>query len=165
MMSAMRCSRRSRAASSDMTRYHDVVARLSGEEFAVVTPNMDAELPSKFAERIRKAIANVGSVRRPPQDHHQRRSGRLGPQGNGGGVHRRADRQLYERRGKAATAFSLKSHQDLEAGRLMRLSTSGAHGLKVRPGRFRSHQPTQPDEFPDGIYLRPTLYEASNCRQ
>lgn len=50
-----------------MTRYHDVVARLGGEEFAVVTPNMDAELLSKFAERIRKAIANMsvlsGNVR------------------------------------------------------------------------------------------------------
>lgn len=51
----------------DMTRYHDVVARLGGEEFAVVTPNMDAELLSKFAERIRKAIAGMsilsGNVR------------------------------------------------------------------------------------------------------
>jgi diguanylate cyclase (GGDEF)-like protein len=51
----------------DMTRYHDVVARLGGEEFAVVTPNMEAELLSKFAERIRKAIANMsilsGNVR------------------------------------------------------------------------------------------------------
>ena len=51
----------------DMTRYHDVVARLGGEEFAVVTPNMDAELLAKFAERIRKAIANMsvlsGNVR------------------------------------------------------------------------------------------------------
>ncbi|ESX05467.1 GGDEF domain-containing protein [Mesorhizobium sp. M0761] len=50
-----------------MTRYHDVVARLGGEEFAVVTPNMDAELLGKFAERIRKAIANMsvlsGNVR------------------------------------------------------------------------------------------------------
>ncbi|TIU61736.1 MAG: GGDEF domain-containing protein, partial [Mesorhizobium sp.] len=50
-----------------MTRYHDVVARLGGEEFAVVTPNMDAELLAKFAERIRKAIANMsvlsGNVR------------------------------------------------------------------------------------------------------
>ncbi|TIM62128.1 MAG: GGDEF domain-containing protein, partial [Mesorhizobium sp.] len=48
-------------------RYHDVVARLGGEEFAVVTPNMDAELLSRFAERIRKAIANMsilsGNVR------------------------------------------------------------------------------------------------------
>lgn len=51
----------------DMTRYHDVVARLGGEEFAVVTPNMDADLLAKFAERIRKAIANMsvlsGNVR------------------------------------------------------------------------------------------------------
>lgn len=50
-----------------MTRYHDVVARLGGEEFAVVTPNMDAELLAKFAERIRKAVANMsvlsGNVR------------------------------------------------------------------------------------------------------
>ncbi|TIT72425.1 MAG: GGDEF domain-containing protein, partial [Mesorhizobium sp.] len=50
-----------------MTRYHDVVARLGGEEFAVVTPNMDAELLARFAERIRKAIANMsilsGNVR------------------------------------------------------------------------------------------------------
>ncbi|TIW00601.1 MAG: GGDEF domain-containing protein, partial [Mesorhizobium sp.] len=50
-----------------MTRYHDVVARLGGEEFAVVTPNMDVELLARFAERIRKAIANLsilsGNVR------------------------------------------------------------------------------------------------------
>jgi len=50
-----------------MTRYHDVVARLGGEEFAVVTPNTDAELLAKFAERIRRAIANMsvlsGNVR------------------------------------------------------------------------------------------------------
>jgi diguanylate cyclase (GGDEF)-like protein len=51
----------------DLTRYHDVVARLGGEEFAVVTPNMDAELLARFAERIRKAIAGMsiqsGNVR------------------------------------------------------------------------------------------------------
>src|SRR5258705_10463383 len=41
----------------DMTRYHDVVARLGGEEFAVVAPNMDNDLLIKLAERIRKAIA------------------------------------------------------------------------------------------------------------
>lgn len=41
----------------DMTRYHDVVARLGGEEFAVVAPNMDHEQLFKLAERIRKAVA------------------------------------------------------------------------------------------------------------
>jgi two-component system cell cycle response regulator len=46
----------------DMTRYHDVVARLGGEEFAVVAPNMDNELLLKLAERIRKAIAAMAIV-------------------------------------------------------------------------------------------------------
>lgn len=59
-----------RAVSSclkDMTRYHDVVARLGGEEFAIVAPNMDENLLAKLAERIRKAIAGLvivtGNVR------------------------------------------------------------------------------------------------------
>lgn len=43
----------------DMTRYHDVVARLGGEEFAVVTPNMEISTLTKLAERIRKAIAGM----------------------------------------------------------------------------------------------------------
>lgn len=51
----------------DMTRYHDVVARLGGEEFAVVAPNMDGETLIRFAERIRKAISGLvvmsGNVR------------------------------------------------------------------------------------------------------
>jgi diguanylate cyclase (GGDEF)-like protein len=51
----------------DMTRYHDVVARLGGEEFAVVAPNMDADTLVRFAERIRKAMAGMvivsGNVR------------------------------------------------------------------------------------------------------
>ena len=46
----------------DMTRYHDVVARLGGEEFAVVAPNMDNDLLMKLAERIRKAIAAMAIV-------------------------------------------------------------------------------------------------------
>ncbi len=51
----------------DMTRYHDVVARLGGEEFAVVAPNMDNEMLHRLAERIRRSIAGMavlsGNVR------------------------------------------------------------------------------------------------------
>lgn len=43
----------------DLTRYHDVVARLGGEEFAIVAPNMDIDTLSRFAERIRRAIATL----------------------------------------------------------------------------------------------------------
>lgn len=42
-----------------VTRYHDVAARLGGEEFAIVAPNMDGERLTKFAERIRGAIAHM----------------------------------------------------------------------------------------------------------
>ena len=43
----------------DFTRFHDVVARLGGEEFAVVAPNMDENMLLKLAERIRKAVASL----------------------------------------------------------------------------------------------------------
>ena len=46
----------------DLTRYHDVVARLGGEEFAVVAPNMNQEALIKLAERNRKAVASLGVV-------------------------------------------------------------------------------------------------------
>ena len=46
----------------DMTRYHDIVARLGGEEFAVVAPNMDDNMMVRFAERIRKAISGMAIV-------------------------------------------------------------------------------------------------------
>jgi two-component system, cell cycle response regulator len=42
-----------------LTRYHDVVARLGGEEFAIVVPNMTTEQLTTFAERLRKAIAGL----------------------------------------------------------------------------------------------------------
>lgn len=41
----------------EFTRYHDVVARLGGEEFAVVAPNMSKESLFKLADRIRQAIS------------------------------------------------------------------------------------------------------------
>ena len=82
----------------DMTRYHDVVARLGGEEFAIVTPNMDADLLARFAERIRKAIATTpilsGNVR-------LRITASVGlavwdRKESAEAFYRRADRQLYE---------------------------------------------------------------------
>ncbi|EIM76221.1 hypothetical protein A33O_06100 [Nitratireductor aquibiodomus RA22] len=40
----------------DLTRYHDVVARMGGEEFAIVAPNMNNQSLVKLAERIRRAV-------------------------------------------------------------------------------------------------------------
>lgn len=82
----------------DMTRYHDVVARLGGEEFAVVAPNMNDEQLYKLAERIRKAIAGqavqAGTVR-------LRVTASVGlaiwdGKENGDDFYRRADKQLYQ---------------------------------------------------------------------
>jgi two-component system, cell cycle response regulator len=43
----------------EFTRYHDVVARLGGEEFAVVAPNMSRESLYKLADRMRHAISGL----------------------------------------------------------------------------------------------------------
>jgi diguanylate cyclase (GGDEF)-like protein len=43
----------------DFTRYHDVVARLGGEEFAILSPNIAELQLYELAERIRKAIAQI----------------------------------------------------------------------------------------------------------
>lgn len=51
----------------EMTRYHDIVARLGGEEFAIVAPNMGIDMLARLAERIRNAISvmpvSSGNVR------------------------------------------------------------------------------------------------------
>lgn len=82
----------------DMTRYHDVVARLGGEEFAVVAPNMTEEQLFKLAERIRKTIAaqvvTAGNVR-------LRVTTSIGlavwdGKETGEDFYRRADKQLYQ---------------------------------------------------------------------
>ncbi|WP_028032911.1 GGDEF domain-containing protein [Chelativorans sp. J32] len=51
----------------ELTRPHDVVARLGGEEFAVLVPNMDEQGLNRLGERARRAISSlaldVGNVR------------------------------------------------------------------------------------------------------
>lgn len=51
----------------EFTRYHDVVARVGGEEFAIVAPNLDINLLHKLGDRIRDAISQLvidaGNVR------------------------------------------------------------------------------------------------------
>ena len=86
------------ACLKNFTRYHDIAARLGGEEFAVVAPNMDLESLMKFAERIRKAVADLvitsGNVRLKVTtsvglavwDNHE----------DADGFYRRADRMLYQ---------------------------------------------------------------------
>ena len=51
----------------EYTRHHDIAARIGGEEFAVVAPNLDVPDLKKLANRLRLAVAdlsiNVGNVR------------------------------------------------------------------------------------------------------
>lgn len=44
---------------SDFTRYHDVVARLGGEEFAILSPNVTSSQLYGLADRIRTAISGL----------------------------------------------------------------------------------------------------------
>lgn len=43
----------------DYTRYHDVVARIGGEEFAILAPNLDARSLQRLAERICDAVSEI----------------------------------------------------------------------------------------------------------
>lgn len=43
----------------DYTRHHDVVARVGGEEFAILAPNLDVPALKKLANRIRVAISEI----------------------------------------------------------------------------------------------------------
>lgn len=50
----------------EFTRYHDIVARLGGEEFVIVAPNLSEANITRLADRIRVAISdltiNTGNV-------------------------------------------------------------------------------------------------------
>lgn len=43
----------------DYTRYHDVVARIGGEEFAILAPNLDMRALSRLADRICGAVSEI----------------------------------------------------------------------------------------------------------
>ena len=43
----------------DYTRYHDVVARVGGEEFAILAPDLDSTALNKLSNRIRNAISEI----------------------------------------------------------------------------------------------------------
>lgn len=81
-----------------MTRYHDVVARLGGEEFAIVAPNMDLELLQRFAERMRKAIASLAIEAGNTQLNVTSSVGLAlwDREETAEDFYRRADKQLYE---------------------------------------------------------------------
>ena len=82
----------------NMTRYHDVVARLGGEEFAIVAPNMDLELLQRFAERMRKAIASLAIDAGTAQLNVTSSVGLAlwDREESAEDFYRRADKQLYE---------------------------------------------------------------------
>lgn len=81
----------------EFTRYHDIVARLGGEEFAVVAPNLDMYSLKKLAERIRMAVENL-TIRAGSTTLKVTASIGIATwdgQEDGMGLYKRADAQLY----------------------------------------------------------------------
>lgn len=86
-------------------RVNDVIARYGGEEFAVILPNTDVPGTQVVAERMRKAIADIGGIARPLTASLGGATvvPRRGPEDAGGadgaGLLRRADEALYAAKG------------------------------------------------------------------
>jgi diguanylate cyclase (GGDEF)-like protein len=82
----------------EFTRYHDVVARLGGEEFAVLSPNISPRQLYALADRIRAAIGNLRVASGNVTLRVTVSAGLAIWDGRESGedLYRRADKQLYE---------------------------------------------------------------------
>jgi two-component system cell cycle response regulator len=80
------------------TRYHDVVARLGGEEFAILSPNITERQLHTLADRIREAISQLTVKTGNVALRVTISAGIAIWDGTESGdeLYRRADRQLYE---------------------------------------------------------------------
>ncbi|OCW55704.1 GGDEF domain-containing protein [Hoeflea olei] len=80
------------------TRYHDVVARLGGEEFAILSPNITERQLYNLSDRIRQAVAEL-NIRNGNVTLKVTVSAGLAiwnGSESGEELYRRADKQLYE---------------------------------------------------------------------
>ncbi len=86
------------ACLQEFTRYHDVLARLGGEEFAILSPNITEEQLFNLADRIRLAVSQVNITTGNVTLRVTMSAGVAIWDGieRGEDLYRRADRQLYQ---------------------------------------------------------------------
>lgn len=82
----------------EFTRYHDVVARLGGEEFAILSPNIGQRQLFDLAERIRRAVGQLAITTGNVTVRVTLSAGVAIWDGKetGESLYRRADTQLYD---------------------------------------------------------------------
>lgn len=81
----------------EFSRYHDVVARLGGEEFAILSPNISSRQLFNLADRIRQAVSELAISTGNVTLRVTISAGLAIWDGeeDGENLYRRADRQLY----------------------------------------------------------------------
>ena len=88
------------------TRYHDVLARLGGEEFAILSPNITETQLYNLSDRIRQAVSELRISNGNVTLKVTVSAGLAIWDGaeSGEELYRRADKQLYQANARAATA-------------------------------------------------------------